>query len=406
MAFCTNCGSRLEDDGRFCSICGTAVEPAPEPTSAESLSKQPATSSNPERASGPASQPSTVRRLIVPALILVIIAAIVGFALSGNGPEGDQFATTDADRAEDEESPIAATEVDPTTCEEIADLSLIALQDVLDALGTMTADELEDLDVNTAIGEVPDALNEYETVSAGLDERAAQSGCAEESPLLVCHGLGELQPSGEAGGAILSAIATTWCPDLVVDSNGTPDEPQIDANDGTQAAIDSFTREAVTAIITGPEGHALVAPDELRTLFAWADNAVPFGACDTASPGDAEASQFVTDADPRLYVTRVTWFPSVEEAAAYFDYMASLVSCIEYDDLFETEVESQDANGLLVVTSTSVFLRDPTEAEGWAGQQGDLLTTGPIIYGRRANLIVSAFVDGPVPVEDVLSLFK
>lgn len=406
MAFCANCGSQLEPDARFCSVCGTGVEAGPEHAQSESLSADPA-SADLERATGPPSQPSTLQRLIVPALILVVVAAIAGYALSQNNAEGDQADGIDAEVAADRESPSTVDGGDPAlvaSCQMIADLHLEALQDVLDALGPMTVDELQALETNSATGKVPDALDQYEAISSDLDARAEQTNCTQQSLVLVCEGLEELNTFGEAGLTIVST-ASTSCASEVAESNGT-DGPEASTDDGTSTPLDFFTQEAVAALITGPDGQALVAPAELGTLFAWADNAVPFQACDTASPGDAEANQFVTDTEPRQWVTRVTWFPSVLEAAAYFDYLRTLEGCIEHDGLFATELESEEFDDLLVVTSTSVFLRDPTESEGWAGQQGDVLTAGPITYGRRANLIISAFLDGPVPIDDVLSLFE
>lgn len=67
MAFCSNCGARLEEGARFCPECGTSVEVTPKagtPAGAESPQpspqqvQQPAPQPTPQQAQQPASQPA------------------------------------------------------------------------------------------------------------------------------------------------------------------------------------------------------------------------------------------------------------------------------------------------------------------------------------------------------------
>lgn len=90
------------------------------------------------------------------------------------------------------------------TCEAVADASADLLQETIDIMDSMTAEEL------AALGEsedTPEAFQEVETQGMALEARAAEIGCSEEEfASLVAERAADLTAESPLGQLILEGI--------------------------------------------------------------------------------------------------------------------------------------------------------------------------------------------------------
>lgn len=84
MAFCTNCGSVMDDNARFCVKCGKAVTPAAGAAAASAPASAPAAAGVPAPAPAQKSGGALKIVLIILAILLIIgaiIAGVVGYGI-------------------------------------------------------------------------------------------------------------------------------------------------------------------------------------------------------------------------------------------------------------------------------------------------------------------------------------
>ena len=83
------------------------------------------------------------------------------------------------------------------SCEELADVAIVMLQDALDSIGGLGIDEVPD--------EMPEAFVRLEEI----DARAEALGCADDQgEELICERVGRLNASGEAATFFLESISS------------------------------------------------------------------------------------------------------------------------------------------------------------------------------------------------------
>lgn len=101
--FCKHCGSKLEDNTKFCSNCGQPVKVPEQPIPAPAPAAMPVWEDKPQKVKGKINWKVFIIMMVIGALILGIGGFVIVNLLNGDGPFGDLLGGTSSSRRDDED---------------------------------------------------------------------------------------------------------------------------------------------------------------------------------------------------------------------------------------------------------------------------------------------------------------